>query len=150
VREGVWLDNAIGAQLDILGRIVGVDRGQKTDDEYRTFIRGKIRANRSNGRIPDLYDILEFFDFDSNKIREKFPANLKAEVAGIVYVAEIFALLYLAKAGGVEFSFVYSQYLYDETFAFWTHYSGTITDPSRGFSSVYDPTTGGRLAGVYT
>ena len=50
---------AVGDQLDVLGRIVGVGRDDMTDDEYRPLILTKIRANRSNGTIPDLDDILE-------------------------------------------------------------------------------------------
>ena len=57
--EGLYLSNATTDLLDILGRVVGADRGSlATDDEYRAVIRGQIKANRSNGSIPTLIAIM--------------------------------------------------------------------------------------------
>lgn len=44
-----FLRYASGAQLDILGRIVGQPRGQFKDPAYRAMIGGRIAANRSSG-----------------------------------------------------------------------------------------------------
>jgi hypothetical protein len=38
---------AEGVQLDTLGDIVGLERGELSDDAYRIFILGKIYANRA-------------------------------------------------------------------------------------------------------
>lgn len=62
------LDNAVGAQLDVIGTIVGVSRMVKfqptggispvlTDDAYRTLIRAKILKNQWKGDIPGIYDL---------------------------------------------------------------------------------------------
>lgn len=62
------IDNAIGAQLDTAGVIVGVDRvltfqpsdGSSPyldDDTYRLIARAKIAQNQWNGTIQGLYDL---------------------------------------------------------------------------------------------
>jgi len=46
------LDVAEGVQLDAIGKLVGRDRiAGESDDDYRTFIRVEIEANRADGRI---------------------------------------------------------------------------------------------------
>lgn len=49
-----FVDTAVGAQLDIVGRIVGQEREGLADTDYRRFIRARIAANNSNGTINDL------------------------------------------------------------------------------------------------
>lgn len=46
------LDVAVGAQLDVLGKIVGQDRNGLSDDDYRRYIRARIAAHRSGG-VPE-------------------------------------------------------------------------------------------------
>lgn len=61
------LDTAIGAQLDVIGRIVGVNRllnfypagGESPlmdDDTYRLVIKARIMQNLWKGTLPELYD----------------------------------------------------------------------------------------------
>ncbi len=45
---------AVGAQLDLVGKIVGQDRIGLDDDAYRRYIRARISANKSDGLIEDL------------------------------------------------------------------------------------------------
>jgi Protein of unknown function (DUF2612) len=60
------LDSAIGAQLDVLGQLVGVERivgfqpsagisPVLDDGTYRILLRAKIAQNQWNGQIPSLY-----------------------------------------------------------------------------------------------
>lgn len=49
---------AVGAQLDVLGKIVGLKRGGLDDDKYRLGIRLQILVNRSYGRTRDLMKIV--------------------------------------------------------------------------------------------
>lgn len=49
--------NASGAQLDILGRIVGAQRGNLIDADYRVAIHIQIAVNSSEGRASDLVGI---------------------------------------------------------------------------------------------
>lgn len=55
-------DTAEGAQLDVLGAIVGEPRGSSTDDaEYRVRVRARAQANKSQGTTNDViavFDIL--------------------------------------------------------------------------------------------
>jgi hypothetical protein len=43
------IDVAIGAQLDLLGKLVGQEQIDVADTTYRSLIRARIRANRSSG-----------------------------------------------------------------------------------------------------
>lgn len=45
---------AIGAQLDILGKLVGEERGGRSDDLYRQAILGRISVNKASGTIDDV------------------------------------------------------------------------------------------------
>ena len=54
LRTGLRLDNAVGAQLDLLGKIVGQLRNGLDDDDYRRYIRARISANISDGTVEDL------------------------------------------------------------------------------------------------
>ena len=52
------VDNAVGAQLDVLGALVGRKRNGITDDEiYRRYIRAQISANKSDGVRADLLTV---------------------------------------------------------------------------------------------
>lgn len=44
-----WLDLAIGAQLDLLGRILDVERGGREDDSYRALLNLKVSINIASG-----------------------------------------------------------------------------------------------------
>jgi hypothetical protein len=48
--EGVW--------LDLIGRIVLQERGNRTDPQYRPLLSAKIARNNSNGKRRELYTIL--------------------------------------------------------------------------------------------
>jgi hypothetical protein len=53
------IDNAVGVQLDTIGDIVGQPRGSLVDDEdFRAAIRGRIKANSSDGSTEDIYAIV--------------------------------------------------------------------------------------------
>lgn len=86
------IDTAIGAQLDVLGRLVGQARDGLNDDTYRRYIRARISVNRSKGRIQD---IIRVADLVVDDVHARF--NLKnqgraAYVLKIEDVATTFAL----------------------------------------------------------
>lgn len=60
------VDTAIGAQLDVLGRIVNEARGGLDDETYRRYIRARIRTNRSQGVVEDLIRIAHLIVDDLN------------------------------------------------------------------------------------
>ena len=45
----LWIDTAVGEQLDVLGIHVGIDRDGRSDSDYRTVIRAQIEINISSG-----------------------------------------------------------------------------------------------------
>ena len=51
------LGTAVGAQLDVLGAIVGQPRQGLSDDDYTRYIRARIATDRSNGLINELLNI---------------------------------------------------------------------------------------------
>lgn len=51
------ITNAIGAQLDVIGGIVGQDRNGLSDDDYRRYISARVIAERSRGNVEDVYTI---------------------------------------------------------------------------------------------
>jgi len=59
VIDGLLLDNAVGPQLALLGRVVGQPNFGWGDDDYRAAIRARIRASRSNGRMIDIKEVVE-------------------------------------------------------------------------------------------
>jgi hypothetical protein len=51
------LDKATGAQLDLLGALVGQARGNFSDTDYKPLIRARILVNRSDGTSRAITDI---------------------------------------------------------------------------------------------
>jgi len=49
IRDDYWLSTAEGEQLDVIGKIVGIDRAGKDDINYREAIRVKIIINNGSG-----------------------------------------------------------------------------------------------------
>lgn len=52
------LDQATGAQLDLLGAVVGQARGNFTDTDYKPLIRARILVNRSDGTSRAMTEIV--------------------------------------------------------------------------------------------
>jgi hypothetical protein len=104
-----FINTAIGAQLDALGRIVGEQRAGLSDDDYRRYIRARIATNRSRGSVEDLIKIARLVIFDSAArvvVTPHFPASLLVSIHNSVVgndLAEILLrFLKSAKAGGVK------------------------------------------------
>lgn len=55
---GRMLDNAVGEQLDVIGRRVGEERKGRNDTLYRVWLRIRVMINRSFGRARDIQRIL--------------------------------------------------------------------------------------------
>lgn len=70
------LDNAVGAQLDVYGRVVGELRKGKTDAQYRVRLQARLRVNRSRGQIGDLLAVARTLVGTAGDVRyqESYPA----------------------------------------------------------------------------
>lgn len=51
------IETAVGAQLDVIGKLVGQPRDGLDDDTYRRYIRARITTNRSSGTVGDALKI---------------------------------------------------------------------------------------------
>jgi hypothetical protein len=101
-----WLPNAVGYQLDVLGRIVGQRRGDRDDETYRLWIAARAMVNRSSGLPEQLYAIMRKVVSATTDIElsEEPPAAftmiihdpIDEDVGG-----EIAKIIHLAKAAGV-------------------------------------------------
>lgn len=145
------LDTAVGAQLDMLGRLVGEAREGRADSEYRPFVRARVLINRSNGLPEEILRIVRVVTGSTVELhlREHFPAAFTVEVVGPIPFtpATLLRLLRASKAAGVRVLLEYSLLPEEETFAFASR-STVELDASRGFGSTLDPAVGGGLAGV--
>lgn len=82
--EDRWLGDALGSQLDKLGKLLVEPRGIRNDEEYRLALRVVIRARRSHGRTSDLEAVLELMGIAQYRYEEGPPASFRVEVYGPV------------------------------------------------------------------
>lgn len=71
------IDNAEGAQLDIIGKIVGEDRAGKEDPLYRLYIEARIRVNRSSGRPRDIIEVARILESTAFEYHESALADVE-------------------------------------------------------------------------
>jgi hypothetical protein len=146
-----WPLTAIGVQLDNLGKIVGQERGELTDDQYRLFILARILANKSKGRAANIGEILEILGFPTIDIWEHYPAELHVSVAGADFGELVIELLDDAKAGGVMLRFTFSDEDEDNVFQMANTLGADDTDANSGFGDLGETTqtTGGYFSGGF-
>lgn len=151
VIDGRMLDEAVGHQLDVLGKLVGQPRVGDTDDEFRVYIQARIAANRSDGTAPDVMRVAETLLSELDwHYRELFPASIVVEAFGVPKLARTIAeLIRSSRLAGVAFGFHFSESREDEALTF---ADGDLEeeDPARGLSGD-DPEVGpgGLLIGAF-
>lgn len=64
------IDTAVGAQLDVIGKLVGQARNGLDDDTYRRYCRARIATNRSNGTIENLITVTDLIVYDDDAYYE--------------------------------------------------------------------------------
>lgn len=102
------LDTAVGAQLDVIGRIVGLARSAFTDDEYRDRLRGQILLNLASGELPKILEMVEIIVGDAVPLNfvEEFPAAFEIRSSTVPLPAgqgvTVAALVKDAKGGGIK------------------------------------------------
>jgi len=118
------IDNAIGKQLDTLGKLVGQPRLGYDDTTYRLYILARAKVNRSRGRVADIMAVVTLLlGSFTYSVMELYPASFVVETdgpvdAGIVARAKAIAdLIAKARSAGIGSSFHYT----DEAFV------GTLT-----------------------
>jgi len=146
------IDTALGLELDVIGRRLGVARDGRRDDAYRRRLRAEILVLRSSGSPEDLIAIVRAFaGDDSVELDELYPAELAAVLGmelGDVEALDLASLLARAKAAGVR---LVTEYLTQPATATWTLASGvdlTESDDALGLGWSGDTDLGGQLAGA--
>lgn len=120
VEDALWqllversVDSAVGAQLDVLGAIVGQPREGRNDETYRLWIRARNQVLRSSGTTTDVLGILRQIvpPGVEASLEEHYPAAFVVRLHGPIeertgyHVAH---MLHLAKAAGVLFQMTWS------------------------------------------
>ncbi|NIR31660.1 MAG: DUF2612 domain-containing protein [Gammaproteobacteria bacterium] len=91
VEDALWdlrvnraIDTGEGVQLEVIGRIVGQARAGTSDEEYRVWLKARIKVNRSKGKPEQLIEILDFVVGDVATIRaeEYYPAAFILRIEG--------------------------------------------------------------------
>ena len=119
------VDNAVGAQLDIIGRLVGQIRQGQDDDTYRRYIRARIATDNSTGKTEEFIAITQLILNDLTALINVETQNIATAVETISGIAVTTALaqivhdfLMQAKAAGVKLYVVYSIVTPDITFTY--------------------------------
>lgn len=114
--------NAVGAQLDVIGNIVGQDRNGLSDDDYRRFVLARVAADRSHGNIEELYRIAELVLNDTTvtmALNEEGLTTIRLTLFGAVTdnnAQILFTFLRVAIAGGVRILLEWSNEILAQTF----------------------------------
>jgi hypothetical protein len=126
-------DLAVGFRLDWVGAKVGQPRTGTTDADYRLYIKARIRANRSNGKIADLRAIMtllttahRYYEGSVSVVLET-PDELTSTEAEIIH-----SILQRAASAGVRVNLVSSTG--DPGFSFSS--VGSTLSVDGGFDSV--------------
>lgn len=145
------VNTAIGAQLDVLGRLVGQDRGGMVDDDYRRLIRARISVNRSKGTISDVLVVAELVVDDVGaylRVDNQGNAAIVLRIEDVITdweVAELtIKMLRDTVSGGVRIVLEFWLSLEADMFRFDTYVPGGST--GKGWGSTLDAAVGGHLA----
>lgn len=143
---GRMLDDATGAQLASIGFVVGEPNAGRPDDDYRRFIRARIKTNRSNGLPEELLAIARLVIDDETAelwLEPQHPASVVLHVDGIIVIDElaeiVLSFLRDAVAGGVR---ILLEYVPSDD-ADSLRFDGVVAGEGLGDST--DPLVGGQL-----
>lgn len=139
-----FLDTAIGVQLDIIGVIVGQDRGDLSDDDdYRLFIRARIIKNSTSSTPEDIISQINFIldvplviFIDGDTKYEVFIGRALTPSEKSFIASDL-----IPKTAGVLASYV-AEFDVNDFFSFLGIPGGS------GFGSIAMPSLGGKLANL--
>jgi len=140
---------AIGAQLDIIGSLVGINRNGLSDQQYILFIFGKIAQNYSDGTRPTMAVVVQnLFQAQISLIQDYYPAGLGVEAIGSEIPPSLYpiakAIVEGALGAGIKLTYAAAS---QDTNVFRFYTSG-IDGAVSGFSDIYNPTIGGKYIGL--
>jgi hypothetical protein len=119
------LQNAIGVQLDILGKIVGEPRFSIDDDEYRLGVRCRIAVNLSQGLMSDIRLIASMILWNGGKaadvnIYEYWPGTVMLDCLEVIDgdINHIALYLQQTRSAGIRLQVIYPLVDIDGCFTF--------------------------------
>lgn len=143
VRLLTRLQNASGAQLDGIGQILGVDRANRTDADYKTALYFQMFLNGSAGEPETLLAALRFMtQADHTRLYELFPGVVQLETDRIVDGLQ--ALMQGLAPAGVRIDPIIHTPTGDPFIMAETSYIPPDTE-GLGFGDTTDPLVGGRF-----
>ncbi len=132
------VDTAFGAQLDLLGAVVGVVRGGLNDTDYATAIRAEILLNVSSGTIQQILALM-YTAFPGVVFTgvEEYPADFRIVAhSPLANPAQAGALVHSALPAGVGGYLVYSIVPAGHTFTYCdSNDSQPVIDENLGYGS---------------
>lgn len=166
------VETAVGAQLDVVGGVVGMPRDARSDVAYRAYIKAKILANGSDGSVETILRVARTLlgqsgvslRYEHGRLQDGHPAHFSLFAAAAVLrfpwdpdgtetpntVAIALAdALFLAVSAGVSFTLFY-QYTDDaHTFTFSSVGDAEEISDTQGFADASDDdVVGGALIGA--
>jgi hypothetical protein len=143
--------NAVSAQLDTIGKLVGCGRNGNDDATYLVFIRAQIFLNKSTARRDQIIQLLELVEPQGFTYDEFYPCTVLIQYLGDTAASPL-VLLELAQkcvSGGVQLFLVVPPTISAvSTFAFSNN--GSASDFTRGFGTVGSSAYGAQLSSEYT
>ncbi len=153
-----WIDTGVGAQLDVIGRIVGESREDAAGDDilYRSRLKVRILINDSNGRVEELIAIADLYEGITAGGGSIWIQEGSMGITMILRdvldfpIAPLIVRLRQAKAATVQLQVISLPALEAETFRTSSIHSGAPpVSADRGLGSIHAaPVTGGKLASI--
>jgi hypothetical protein len=110
LEAAVWdLDTATGWRLDVLGARVGQARVGTTDATYRLYIKARIWANRSLGKVGDIRRICDLLLTSYNYREENTNIYIEETAGAVTYDSAylIWQILQQAASAGIRVWFLW-------------------------------------------
>lgn len=147
----LWLDNAVGANLDNIGTIFNVERAGRSDESYRRAITTAIFVINGSGTPEDILGAFRLFNPRAYEISEWYKGTVIVRAVDAISTAdpspfEFFFLLNDTKPAGIRGLFHYA--LVDDSRVFkLAPGDEVVSDSNHGCSDVLG-TTGGKLSEI--
>jgi hypothetical protein len=130
-------ENQVGAQLDLVGSVVGQDRGGLADALYIKWILARILINRGSGTPDEFLRVLDLLVSNEKIYTETYPAAFYIELLDAlteVDADDLASILSELRAAGVGAGLQYSLVDNDYNFTF-APADVEVVDSKRGWSA---------------
>ena len=96
------ISDGIGYQLDVIGKILGVDRLGRTDDNYRIILYIQTLINNSGGEPESIINIIKLLiEPDNINYTEIYPANYQIHIQTDKFINNLTSFIQSISPAGV-------------------------------------------------